>query len=124
MRRVWDKLSGEDPNPHNSFNVIEQQFVSQSEKNSKSGVVTAKGDPPGAGNTKDSGSKTTSKESGNKTESGVLIANEVSPGARNTMDSWSKTQAPKIVKTCITWSLTKGKMGENHPKVWRIVLRM
>ena len=75
MRRVWDKLGVEDPNLDNPFNVIEQQFVSQIEKDPKSVVLTAKGNPPGAGNNVVSGSKASSTKSGNKPESPGPSAN-------------------------------------------------
>ena len=104
--------------------------MSQSEKDPKLVVFTAEGDPPGAGNTKDSESRTPSKKSCNKPDSGVLIANGVFPGTRNTMDSGSKTPSTKNSKNLCHLvphhhhSLQKGKIGENHPKVWRIILRM
>ena len=101
MRRIWDKLSGEDPNLDDSFNVIEQQFFSQSVKDPKSTVITANRDSPGAGNTNDSGSKNQNKKSGKKSESGVLIAYGVSPGARNSNEVTAEvTETHVRFQTC------------------------
>ena len=114
LKRVWAKLSGEDPNLDDSFNVIVQQIVSQSEKNPESGVLTAKEDPPGATNL----SQECSLPKGFPKEQGT----QWTPGLR--------LQATKMVTNLYHLvhhhhhSLQRGKMEENHLKVWRIVLRM
>ena len=74
MRRVWAKLSGETPNLDDSFNVIEQQWVSQkqrtqSETNPESGLINARGNPTGALNTMDSGTAAPGTKTGSKLES-------------------------------------------------------
>ena len=83
MRRVWAKLSGEDPNLDDSFNVIEHQFVTQSVKDSKSNMITANGKPHGAEIIRDLESETPDKK-GDISET-VLTTKETSSDVVNTV---------------------------------------